>query len=144
MALAKCKECGKSVSTRAKSCPACGVPNPVKKIKPKTEQPSGNYFEDFNDGKLELAPAFWIFGVIVGSIGGFILGYLSFSNKILLLPYIGFNGWILSCLWVIAEKHIKEKKEYGESTFWGQATYVYIVLSVIGVIYNVYDTIVNI
>ena len=29
----KCKECGKAVSTLAKTCPSCGVPKPVKKIK---------------------------------------------------------------------------------------------------------------
>ena len=143
MAMSKCRECGKSVSTMAKTCPACGVPKPVKKIKSKKDQPSGNYYDDFSNSTLGLAPAFWIFGVIALSIGGFILGYLSEENKIILIPYIGFNGWILSCLGVIAEKHIKEKREDGESAFWGQATYVYIVLSVIAVIYNVYDILVN-
>ena len=33
MALSNCRECGKSVSTLAKTCPHCGVPKPVKKIK---------------------------------------------------------------------------------------------------------------
>jgi len=33
MALANCKECGKKVSTSAKSCPSCGVPSPTKKEK---------------------------------------------------------------------------------------------------------------
>tara|TARA_B100001123_G_C14817855_1_gene830953 strand:+ start:152 stop:259 length:108 start_codon:yes stop_codon:yes gene_type:complete len=33
MAMSKCKECGKAVSTLAKTCPSCGVPKPVKKIK---------------------------------------------------------------------------------------------------------------
>ena len=31
MAMSKCKECGKSVSTLAKTCPKCGVPNPTKR-----------------------------------------------------------------------------------------------------------------
>jgi len=31
MALAKCRECSKEVSTEAKTCPHCGVSNPVKK-----------------------------------------------------------------------------------------------------------------
>ena len=82
MAMSKCRECGKSVSTMAKICPACGVPKPVKKIKSKKDLPSGNYIDDFSDGKLELAPAFWIFGVIVLSIGSLILGYLSEESKI--------------------------------------------------------------
>lgn len=32
MALKKCKECGKEVSTSAKTCPHCGVSNPTKKV----------------------------------------------------------------------------------------------------------------
>ena len=141
--MSECRECGKSVSTMAKTCPACGVPKPVKKIKSKKDLPSGNYFDDFSDSKLELAPAFWIFGVIVLSIGSLILGYLSEESKILLIAYFGFNGWILVRLWEIAEKYVKEKKEDGESTLWGQATYVYIILSVIAVVYTIYDILVN-
>ena len=33
MAMSKCKECGKAVSTLAKTCPNCGVPKPAKKLK---------------------------------------------------------------------------------------------------------------
>ena len=140
MAMSKCKECGKAVSTKAKTCPSCGVPKPVKKIK---KNSSGNFFEDFNNAELELAPAFWIFGVIVLGIGSFILGYFAVGNKIVLIPYVGLNSWILICLGAIAEKYIKEKRKEEESTIWGQLTYVYIGLSVLGVIYNVYDTFAN-
>jgi|TARA_B100000586_G_C19700791_1_gene257436 hypothetical protein len=140
MAMSKCKECGKAVSTKAKTCPSCGVPKPVKKIK---KNSSGNFFEDFNNAELELAPAFWIFGVIVLGIGSFILGYFAVGNKIVLIPYVGLNSWILICLGAIAEKYIKEKRKEEESTIWGQLTYVYIGLSVLGVIYNVYDTFTN-
>tara|TARA_B100001079_G_C16203677_1_gene422621 strand:+ start:129 stop:548 length:420 start_codon:yes stop_codon:yes gene_type:complete len=138
--MSKCKECGKAVSTKAKTCPSCGVPKPVKKIK---KNSSGNFFEDFNNAELELAPAFWIFGVIVLGIGSFILGYFAVGNKIVLIPYVGLNSWILICLGAIAEKYIKEKRKEEESTIWGQLTYVYIGLSVLGVIYNVYDTFTN-
>lgn len=31
MAMSKCKECGKSISTLAKTCPGCGAPNPTGK-----------------------------------------------------------------------------------------------------------------
>ncbi len=140
MTMSKCKECGKAVSTKAKTCPSCGVPKPVKKIK---KNSSGNFFEDFNNAELELAPAFWIFGVIVLGIGSFILGYFAVGNKIVLIPYVGLNSWILICLGAIAEKYIKEKRKEEESTIWGQLTYVYIGLSVLGVIYNVYDTFTN-
>ena len=33
MAMSKCRECGKAVSTHAKTCPHCGVPKPTKKTK---------------------------------------------------------------------------------------------------------------
>ena len=33
MAMSKCKECGKAVSTLAKTCPNCGVPKPTKELK---------------------------------------------------------------------------------------------------------------
>jgi len=37
MGLANCKECGKKVSTTAKSCPNCGAPEPTKKKEKSTE-----------------------------------------------------------------------------------------------------------
>ena len=36
MAMSNCKECGKAVSTLAKTCPSCGVPKPAKVLKKKT------------------------------------------------------------------------------------------------------------
>ena len=33
MAMSKCKECGKAVSTLAKTCPNCGVAKPASKLK---------------------------------------------------------------------------------------------------------------
>ena len=45
MALSKCKECGSSVSTLAKSCPKCGAPDPTTKeisSKKKAETKSDN------------------------------------------------------------------------------------------------------
>ena len=35
MAMSKCRECGKAVSTLAKTCPSCGVPKPTKILKKK-------------------------------------------------------------------------------------------------------------
>ena len=44
MAMSNCRECGKAVSTKAKTCPNCGAPKPAKKIKikknKKTVKPS--------------------------------------------------------------------------------------------------------
>jgi len=36
MAMSECRECGKAVSTLAKTCPSCGVPKPTKILKKKT------------------------------------------------------------------------------------------------------------
>ncbi|MDA7446043.1 hypothetical protein N8805_00995 [Candidatus Pelagibacter ubique] len=36
MAMSKCRECDKAVSTLAKTCPSCGVPKPAKVLKKKT------------------------------------------------------------------------------------------------------------
>jgi RNA polymerase subunit RPABC4/transcription elongation factor Spt4 len=33
MAMSNCKECGKQVSTTAKTCPNCGAPKPTEKKK---------------------------------------------------------------------------------------------------------------
>ena len=38
MAMSKCKECGKAVSTLAKTCPNCGVPKPTLKKKTLTKK----------------------------------------------------------------------------------------------------------
>tara|TARA_B100002019_G_scaffold246607_1_gene224570 strand:+ start:2605 stop:3306 length:702 start_codon:yes stop_codon:yes gene_type:complete len=41
MAMSNCRECGKSVSTLAKTCPKCGVPKPTKKTKNKRKSKNG-------------------------------------------------------------------------------------------------------
>ena len=38
MALSKCVECGKEVSTLAKTCPHCGAPKPALKKKSKSNK----------------------------------------------------------------------------------------------------------
>jgi len=67
MALAKCKECGKKVSTSAKTCPSCGVPSPTKKEKKaethlgiKKGSPEGNAIG------IILMVAFW--GIVIFAI----------------------------------------------------------------------------
>ena len=37
MAMSNCKECGKQVSTTAKTCPNCGAPKPTEKKEKNTE-----------------------------------------------------------------------------------------------------------
>jgi len=40
MAMSKCKECGKSISTLAKTCPGCGAPNPTRTSSSKSKKES--------------------------------------------------------------------------------------------------------
>ena len=44
MALSKCVECGKDVSTTAEECPNCGNPNPTKTGKQKKEDRRLHWF----------------------------------------------------------------------------------------------------
>ena len=39
MTMSNCKECGKAVSTEAKTCPKCGLPKPASKLKIKKKAP---------------------------------------------------------------------------------------------------------
>ncbi len=43
MAMSKCKECGKSISTLAKTCPGCGAPNPTGKTSPSKSKKEESY-----------------------------------------------------------------------------------------------------
>jgi uncharacterized membrane protein YvbJ len=53
MAMSNCKECGKAVSTEAKTCPKCGLPKPASKlkIKKKVRKKSSTAKKPFDMGK---------------------------------------------------------------------------------------------
>ena len=72
-----------------------------------------NIFEKFfGSNTLDLASAFWIFGVFVSAIAGFIFGYLSEAiHHWLILPYYMITLYIIIALVGCAGKYIKEKKE---------------------------------
>ena len=53
--MSKCRECGKSVSTLAKTCPKCGVPKPTKKIKNKGKSKENFITKGVKDFKRGLA-----------------------------------------------------------------------------------------
>jgi hypothetical protein len=55
MAMSKCRECGKSVSTLAKTCPKCGAPKPTKKIKNKRKSKENFISKGIKDFKRGLA-----------------------------------------------------------------------------------------
>ena len=86
---------------------------------------------------LDLASAFWVFGVFGSAIAGVVIGYLSdIIHPWLIWIYYGIVIHIIIALGEIAEKHIKEKKEKKESPVWGYLTYIYCGLGFLGLIYE--------
>ena len=214
MAMSKCRECGKAVSTLAKTCPSCGVPKPAKVLKKKTstkkittkikkdktyvwahcksnsckgfdrmlkisssalgkrfcstcgrylreakdtetraanprikikksavenlvitDTTSGevNVFDKFNNSTLDLATAFWGFGVFGSIIVGVVCGVLTemvgwFFN----IPYVILTFLIIIGVWECAESYKKEMNKKSESVVWGVLTQVFCVFSGIG------------
>ena len=244
MAMSKCRECGKAVSTLAKTCPHCGVPKPVKKNKSKTKtkkktiikksttkdivpdvknyvknnekiwvhcrnykcrdytqmyqiyedylnldkcsfcqskfieakltngkpiMPSdGIYdklkdkksefsstrsttsskstsaekgaYDKFLDGSLDLATAFWLFGIFGSFIASFGLTLLAESvGKIFYIPFVAVNVGIIACLWECAENYKKEKLQKKQSAVWGYLTQVFCGVGALGLISTIID-----
>ncbi len=248
--MSKCRECGKAVSTFAKTCPHCGVPKPTKKTKKVVKKPkpkinkivkketkkiqqnierisenfkkvwvhcsnrkcrdftqmyqiyesyvgldtcnlcrskftkaslregkpimpttgasysasasrssgsSVNYkssnvsnstsadkgvYDKFADGNLDLATAFWLFGILGSFVGSLILTLLAESvSKIFYIPFVGLNIFIIAALWECAENYKKEKLQKKQSAVWGYLTHVFCVVGGLGLISTVYDII---
>ncbi len=252
MAMSKCRECGKGVSTLAKTCPHCGVPKPTKKTKKvtkKTTAPkstkvmdlmcansnctawlhpanvpyrgdisfykcprcdgsmkkysakvaeddkrrvkgmaqamykklheenaaevarlrkssqsksynpsststtlsstSTNYnkssvekgaYDKFLDGSLDLATAFWLFGIFGSFIASFGLTLLAESiSKIFYIPFVAVNVGIIACLWECAENYKKEKLQKKQSAVWGYLTQVFCFVGALGLISTTID-----
>ena len=103
MVLAACRECGKKISTEAKSCIGCGAPNPSSKSKKIDDNLDyfkllEDYCRKFINGQISLPISFWLFGLI-GTIATSILIFvlLYFFNilsnpllRILVFPYLIF------------------------------------------------------
>ena len=97
-------------------------------------------FERFNEGNLDLATAFWLFGVVALFILNFVGGFISaFLGNWVFIPVFLFSAGILVQLASCAEKYIKEKEQKKVSPVWGYLTYVYCGLSVVGLIAGAYD-----
>ena len=250
MAMSKCKECGKAVSTLAKTCPNCGVPKPTKELKKsnikkskvrnikkkgtwahcsnkkckdytqmyklnipditrrtcpvcfksykkakivngRPEMPtdgkykmpnplSGTYlkqsqreaydnaiknrdstvssstqntsnnnidpgekdaFTKLMDGELDLATAFWGFGVVGTMIVGFICGWLSEAySKWWLIPYIIFVVLVIDGLWAAARNYKIEQVKKKQSEVWGFLVQAFCVMGGLGLFTLIKDT----
>ena len=95
-----------------------------------------NIFEKFYSSyTLDLATAFWVFGVFGSAIAGFIFGYLSEAvHWLFIWAYYGIVLHIIIALVTIAGKYIKKKQEKKESPPWGYLTYIYCGLGFLGLI----------
>ena len=248
MAMSKCKECGKSVSTLARTCPSCGVPKPAtefkakkkisqramaknitpniknsgkskwkgntntvyvvcsnkrcsarqtvklyKKVKNKscgaclskyeklpidkygrayhpeviinkTSDPSPpgadlnwsppsynknnnensddeNSFDRLLNGELDLATAFWGYGVAGTMIVGFICGWLSGTySKWFTVPYIIFAALVIKGLFECAATYKEEQKKKNQSEVWGFLVQAVCVMSGFGLFTLINDT----
>ena len=96
MAMSNCKECGKAVSTEAKTCPKCGLPKPASKLKIKKKAPEklsmtkkpfdmGKFFTRVFPGPMVL--------VIVGAVFSF--GFFSWNTNIIMVVGFVFLLWVL-------------------------------------------------
>ena len=93
-----------------------------------------NIFDKFySSNTLDLATAFWVFGVFGSVIAGFIFGFLSEAiHPWLIWGYYAIVLHIIIALLECAGKYVKEKKEKKESPVWGYLTYIYCGLGFLG------------
>ena len=97
MAMSNCKECGKAVSTEAKTCPKCGVPKPASKLKIKKKAPEKLSMtkKPFDMGKFfsRVLPVPMVLVLVwVVSHGG---TFSSFNTNFLIVVGFVFVLWIL-------------------------------------------------
>ena len=97
-------------------------------------------FERFNEGNLDLATAFWLFGVVGLFILNFVGGFISaFLGNWVFIPVFLFSAGILIQLGSCAEKYIKDKEQKKISPVWGYLTYVYCGINALSLIFFAYE-----
>ena len=96
-------------------------------------------FERFNQGNLDLATAFWLFGVVGLTVVGFAAGFFSeLIGRWVMVPGVLISAAIVICLAGNAEKYVTAKEKKKESAVWGYLTYVYCALNGLGLVYWAY------
>ena len=96
---------------------------------------SDGAWEKFLDGKLDLAAAFWGFGVFGSLIVGLICGFLTEAvGSFFIFAYIVATIAIISGLWQCADTHKKNMTAEKQSTVWGVLAQAYCVLGGLGLI----------
>ena len=75
-------------------------------------------YDKFADGNLDLATAFWLFGILGSFVGSLILTLLAESvSKIFYFPFVGLNAFIIIGLWDCAENYKEEKLKKNKVLF---------------------------
>ena len=97
-------------------------------------------YDRFVDGNLDLATAFWLFGIVGSFIGSLILTLLAeLVSKIFYIAFVGLNVFIIASLWECAENYKKEKLQKKQSPVWGYLTQVFCVVGALGLISTIVD-----
>ena len=105
----------------------------------KSSEPRGT-FDKFTDGDLDLATAFWAFGVFGSIIVGVVCGVLAeMVHKFFNFPYVMITLFIIVSLGQCAENHKKVMTQQKKSVVWGVLTQVYCVLGILGLIRFIFD-----
>ncbi len=100
----------------------------------------GGTWDKFLDGKLDLATAFWGYGVFGSVIVGLICGFLAEAvGSFFIFVYIVATLTIISGLWQCANTHKKNMTAQKQSTVWGVLTQAYCVLGGLGLINFIFE-----
>ena len=151
MALAACRECGKRISTEARSCIGCGAPNPTSKPKKISKDTSSftliKKVKYFLNGQYSLAHSFWFVGVLIQILVSspflyfFITGVDDVSDFIafILIAYalflFIFNIGVVVGQWRSAGYYI----EVNKPPFWGYVVRVLNVLTALSLVVQFFN-----
>jgi len=151
MALVACRECGKKISTEAKSCIGCGAPNPTSKPKRISKDTSSftliEKVKYFLNGQYSLAHSFWFVGVLMQMVVAtpflyfFITGVDDVSDftAFILVAYAfflyAFNIGVIIGQWRSAGYYIEENKP----PFWGYVVRVLNVLTALSLVMQFFN-----
>jgi hypothetical protein len=147
MALVACRECGKKISTEARSCIGCGAPDPISRPKKINKDTSSLSFIEkckyFINGYYSLAFSFWVVGTLISIILALPVVYLGFladldsmgeTASLLGIIYLIFNFvfqiFVILGLWRSAGFYIEENKP----PFWGYVVRVFSVFAALGLL----------
>jgi hypothetical protein len=149
MSLAACRECGKRISTEARSCIGCGAPNPTSRSKKTSKDTSTLTFVEkikfYFNGQYSLAFSFWVVGFLIQMAVAspflyfFITGVDDVSDftAFILIAYaiflFIFNIGVVVGQWRSAGFYIEENKP----PFWGYVVRVLNVLTILGLLLQV-------